>query len=106
MNTKKITVSLILAAMFMVLPNQADAKAKPKKAGKSRFGTPDLTGVRSELHVYKDKPHGFFNADDYMRATMLLADKFLTSLGYLEGKATIDTKGLNTPEVDLKTAGK
>jgi len=58
-------------------------------------------GVRSELHVYKNKPHGFFNADNYMRATMFLADKFLTSLGYLEGKPTIDIKGLNTPEVDL-----
>ena len=63
-------------------------------------------GVRSELHVYKDKPHGFFNAPDYVKATMFLADKFLTSLGYLEGKPTIDTKGLNTPQVDLKTAVK
>jgi len=63
-------------------------------------------GARSELHVYKNKPHGFFNSDDYMRATMFLADKFLSSLGYLQGKPTIDVKGLNTPEVDLKTAGK
>ena len=62
-------------------------------------------GVRSELHVYKDKPHGFFNAPDYVRATMFLADEFLASLGYLEGKPIIDTKGLNTPEVDLEAAG-
>jgi len=63
-------------------------------------------GVRSELHVYKNKPHGFFNAPDYVKATMFLADKFLASLGYIEDKPTIDIKGLNTPEVDLKTAGK
>ena len=63
-------------------------------------------GVRSELHVYKNKPHGFFNAPDYVKATMFLADEFLASLGYLEGKPTMDIKGLNTPEIDLKTAGK
>ena len=47
-------------------------------------------GVRSEFHVYKGQPHGFFN--DYKSKksfldTNLKTDAFLVSLGWLEGKA-------------------
>lgn len=41
----------------------------------------------------------------FMRAPMLRGDEFLTSPRCLEGKLTVDTKGLDTPELDLKTAG-
>jgi acetyl esterase/lipase len=45
-------------------------------------------GGRSELHLYKDQFHGFFNKARYYE-TLLTADKFLTSLGYLKGQATL-----------------
>jgi acetyl esterase/lipase len=48
----------------------------------------EKAGVRSDLHIYKDQPHGFFNNAKYYE-TLLEADKFLTSLGYLEGEPTL-----------------
>ncbi len=43
-------------------------------------------GVRSELHLYQDQPHGFFNAketnDKYYRLTTDEAIKFLKDLGW------------------------
>jgi acetyl esterase len=47
-------------------------------------------GSRSELFVYKDQPHGFFNQKKsdgkYYKLTVEEMDKFLTSLGYLPKK--------------------
>jgi acetyl esterase len=48
----------------------------------------EKAGVRSDLHLYKDQPHGFFNKAKYFE-TLLEADKFLTSLGYLKGEPTL-----------------
>jgi len=49
--------------------------------------------VRCELHVYIDQPHGFFNyrngKNPYYNQTVIAADKFLTSLGYLKGDPTL-----------------
>jgi acetyl esterase/lipase len=44
--------------------------------------------VRSDLHLYEDQPHAFFNKARYYE-TLLAADKFLTSLGYLKGQPTL-----------------
>ena len=54
-------------------------------------------GSRSELFLYEGQPHGFFNHRDFRaRAspifyyqTMLEADRFLTSLQFLQGKPTV-----------------
>ncbi len=46
-------------------------------------------GVRCDLHLYEDQSHGFFNKARYYE-TVLEADKFLTSLGYLKGKPTLE----------------
>jgi acetyl esterase/lipase len=50
-------------------------------------------GVRSELMIFPDKPHGFFNHGRYdnepYRATVIAMDKFLASLGWLEGPPTL-----------------
>lgn len=50
-------------------------------------------GSRSELTIYEGQNHGFFNYDRnggrWFRLTMLEADKFLASLGYLKGEPTI-----------------
>ncbi len=46
-------------------------------------------GVRCDLHIYDGQGHGFFNSDPYRTITLVEADKFLTSLGYLRGEPTI-----------------
>lgn len=49
-------------------------------------------GSRSNLHVYEGQPHGFFNQGkkgNYFEKTVLEMDKFLISLGWLNGKPTI-----------------
>ena len=52
----------------------------------------DANGDRCELHVYQDRPHGFFNrrgkADADFDDTLAKADGFLVSLGYLPRKHT------------------
>lgn len=45
--------------------------------------------IRCDLHLYENQPHGFFNEAKY-EETLLEADKFLTSLGYLSGEPTIE----------------
>ncbi|NOX99696.1 MAG: alpha/beta hydrolase [Verrucomicrobia bacterium] len=58
-------------------------------------------GVRSELHLYKDQPHGFFNegkgGSDIFLDTLRKTDAFLVEIGYLEGTPT---------EEQLKAASK
>ncbi len=48
-------------------------------------------GLRCDLHLYEGQPHGFFNQARY-RETLLEADKFLVSLGYLDGMPTLQNK--------------
>ncbi len=54
----------------------------------------EKTGNRCELAAYAGKEHGFFNygrdGGQAFYDTMLEADKFLASLGYLEGSPTLD----------------
>ena len=52
-------------------------------------------GIRSELHVFADKGHGFFNWErdpsptkEIAIATFSAMDAFLASLGFLEGEPT------------------
>jgi len=46
-------------------------------------------GNRFELWTAEGKPHGFFNAEPWHQATLIKADEFLASLGYLTGPPTI-----------------
>ena len=48
----------------------------------------EAVGARCDLHLYDGQPHGFFNGTRYYE-TLLEADKFLTSLGYLKGPPTL-----------------
>lgn len=53
-------------------------------------------GVRCEAVFYEGQGHGFFNAgkkgdEKYFLATLLATDKFLTSLGWLQGEPTLKT---------------
>ncbi len=51
----------------------------------------ERVGSRCELFLYEGQPHGFFNfkSPEYYKKTVLEADKFLISLGYLAGKPGI-----------------
>lgn len=57
-------------------------------------------GVRCDTHIYEGQPHGFFNKDPYMTATLIETDKFLASLGWLKGEATL-TMPNTDPKVPL-----
>ncbi|MEZ4702539.1 MAG: alpha/beta hydrolase [Rhodothermales bacterium] len=50
-------------------------------------------GVRCDVHLYDEQPHGFFNYRDgdnpYYYHTVREADLFLKSLGYLAGEPTL-----------------
>jgi len=46
-------------------------------------------GVRCDTHYYDGQPHGFFNQEPYKTRTLIEADKFLASLGWLSGPPTI-----------------
>lgn len=51
----------------------------------------DKVGNRCDLHIYEGQKHGFFNYSNkkYYRKTLNESDKFLSSLGYLEGEPLI-----------------
>jgi len=53
----------------------------------------DEKGVRCDVHFYENQPHGFFNykknSGKYYYKTVVEMDKFLESLGYVEGKPTL-----------------
>ncbi len=42
--------------------------------------------VRCEVSLYEGQTHGFFNKEPWLSRTLSEADKFLTSLGWLESK--------------------
>ena len=50
------------------------------------------SGRRCDLHIYEGKPHGFFNIwvdRNVMADTLIRMDRFLGSLGYLDGEPTL-----------------
>jgi acetyl esterase/lipase len=55
-------------------------------------------GVRCETHIYAAQPHGFFNKEPFKTATLIEADKFIASLGWLQGEPT-----LKPPEINANT---
>lgn len=46
----------------------------------------EMVGSRLDLHLFAGEDHSFFNKREYLVKTLLLADEFLESLGYLKGK--------------------
>jgi len=51
-------------------------------------------GSRSDLHLYEGQGHGFFNYNrgyEMYSRTLYETDRFLTSLGFIEGEPLIDT---------------
>jgi acetyl esterase/lipase len=48
-------------------------------------------GARCDAHLYPDAKHGFFNKDPHFTLTLIEADRFLASLGWLQGAPTLST---------------
>lgn len=46
-------------------------------------------GSRCEVHLYPGAGHGIFNKPNYYTQTMIEADKFLASLGWIKGEPTL-----------------
>ena len=46
-------------------------------------------GVRAEKYLAEGQGHGFFNRSPWRERTLIAADKFLASLGYLKGEPTV-----------------
>ena len=46
-------------------------------------------GVRCDAHIYPKAGHGFFNKEPFFTPTMIEADKFLASLGWIKGEPTL-----------------
>lgn len=46
-------------------------------------------GSRCDAHLYPDAKHGFFNKDPHFTLTLAEADRFLGSLGWLQGAPTL-----------------
>ncbi len=46
-------------------------------------------GVRADKYLAEGQGHGFFNRPPWRERTLIAADKFLASLGFLEGEPTV-----------------
>ena len=61
----------------------------PVKTVKDYQSQMEKLGARCEVHVYPGAAHGFFNKAPYYQQTMIEADKFLASLGWIKGPPTL-----------------
>ncbi len=64
-------------------------KLIPVSTAKDYQARMEKAGARCDLRLYQEQPHGFFNRAKYYE-TLLETDKFLESLGYVEGKPTLE----------------
>ncbi|MFK7742744.1 MAG: sulfatase-like hydrolase/transferase [Planctomycetota bacterium] len=64
----------------------------PVATAKSFQAAMQQAGARCDLHIYEGQPHGFFNkfrSVEHYRLTVAAMDRFLASLGWLDGEPTI-----------------
>lgn len=60
-------------------------------------------GARCDTRFYDGQGHGFFNGEPWKTATLIEADKFLASLGWLKGPPTLKEPDLsNAPAAPTK----
>ena len=65
-------------------------KTTPVISSKEYKNRMEAVGSRCDLHLYEGAEHSFFYKQDYFVDTLRKTDVFLASLGYLEGKPTIE----------------
>ena len=51
----------------------------------------EALGVRADKYLAEGQGHGFFNRSPWTERTLIAADKFLASLGFLKGEPTIQS---------------
>lgn len=56
----------------------------------------EALGVRADLYLAQGQGHGFFNRSPWRERTLIAADEFLVSLGFLQGPATIEVPKAGT----------
>ena len=66
-------------------------KLIPVETAKTFQSRMQQLGIRSDLHLYEDQGHGFFNTNKF-EETLYQTDLFLTSLGFLTGSPAIQTQ--------------
>lgn len=87
---KRITPNLHLEKGLppaLILFGTADAL---KEGVKDYLAKAKELGATAEIYWAEAQPHGFFNRPPWMERTLYRADEFLISLGYLQGKPTIE----------------
>ena len=62
----------------------------------------EQAGAGCEVRLYDGQAHGFFNREPFQSRTLLETDKFLGSLGWLEGPPTLKTPALPADSSDDK----
>ncbi len=65
----------------------AEDRLKPQ--GDEYRAKAESLGARAEEYTQEGLGHGFFNASPWMEHTLIAADRFLASLGFIEGEPTI-----------------
>ena len=61
-----------------------------KVFGEDYWKKAEEIGVRADKYLAEGQPHGFFNRSPWRERTLIAADKFLASLGYLTGEPTVE----------------
>ena len=64
-------------------------KDRLKAFGDAYWKKAEGLGVRADKFIAEGQGHGFFNRSPWKEKTLVAADKFLVSLGLLEGEATV-----------------
>jgi len=64
-------------------------KDRLKVFGDEYWQKTEALGVRADKYLAEGQGHGFFNNSPWRERTIIAADKFLASLGYLKGEPTI-----------------
>lgn len=60
-----------------------------KVLGDKYWEKAESLGVRADKFIAEGRGHGFFNRSPWLERTLIVADKFLASLGFLEGEPTM-----------------
>ena len=64
-------------------------KDRLKAFGDEYWTKAEALGVRADKYIAEGQGHGFFNRSPWTEKTLLAVDKFLASLGFLQGGPTI-----------------
>jgi acetyl esterase/lipase len=86
---RKISPTLYLdknAPPALILFGSAD---RLKVFGDEYWKKAEALGVRADKYIAEGQGHGFFTRSPWRERTLIAVDRFLTSLGYLEGEPTI-----------------